>query len=138
MKLKNNLSFESFIQAYEDQYDNEQLYWLRKGYNENLDISLYLNPAFNSAQMHQIMYGLASGVDAKLYAFVEYNHVIMSVIYHLLKNGACFDKYVIEEHLDVDKLMSDYDLLIKYKGFSKFDQWALHTIYNDAPYHVNH
>ena len=46
MKLKNNLTFESFTQAYKDQYNHEQLWWLRKGYDEGLDISLYANPAF--------------------------------------------------------------------------------------------
>ena len=136
MKLKNNLTFESFIQMYGEQYDNEQLYWLRKGYDENLDISLYSNPAFNSSQMHTIMYGLATGVDARLYAFVEYNHVMMKVIYHLLKNGACFGKYIVGDHLDVDKLMSDYDLLTKYKDFSRLDNWAIRYISDHAPYRV--
>ena len=136
MKLSNNLTFESFIQAYRDQYSDEQLYWLRKGYDNGLDVSLYSNPAFNSNQMHTIMYGLQNGVDASLYAFVEYNHVIMQVIYHLLEHGAYFNNYIVEDHLDVDKLMSDYDLLIKYHGFSRFDKWAIDMIYDGAPYYV--
>lgn len=136
MKLSNNLTFESFIQAYGNQYNHEQLWWLRKGYDEGLDISLYINPAFNSQQMFQIMYGLENNVDAALYAFVEYNHVIMQVIYHLLNRGAYFGNYVVEDHLDVDKLMSDYDLLIKYHGFSRLDKWAIDTIYGGAPYYV--
>ena len=136
MKLKNNLTFESFIQAYGDQYDHAQLWWLRKGYDEGLDISLYANPAFDSNQMHTIMYGLQNGVDATLYAFVEYHNFMMQVIYHLLANGARFDKYVVEDHLDVDKLMSDYELLIGYKGFSRLDKWAIDMIYDGAPYYV--
>ena len=80
--------------------------------------------------MFQIMYGLENNVDASKYAFVEYNHVIMSVIYHLLKNGAHFNKYIIEDHLDVDKLMSDYELLIRYKDFSRLDKWAIDIIYD--------
>ena len=136
MKLKNNLTFESFTQTYRDQYDRAQLWWLRKGYDEGLDISLYANPAFNSNQMFQIMYGLENNVDVSKYTFVEYNHVIMSVIYHLLKNGAHFNKYIIEDHLDVGKLMSDYELLIRYKGFSRLDKWAIDMIYDGAPYYV--
>lgn len=136
MKLENNLSFDSMLQKYEGQYNHEQLYWLRRGYDNGLDISLYANPAFNSNQMHTIMYGLQNGVDASLYAFVEYNHVIMQVIYHLLEHGAYFNNYIVEDHLDVDKLMSDYDLLIKYHGFSRFDKWAIDTIYDGAPYYV--
>lgn len=136
MKLSNNLTFESFIQAYGDQYDNEQLYWLHKGYDNGLDISLYTNPAFNSLQMHTIMYGLENNVDASKYAFVEYNNEIMRMIYHLLKNGARFDKYIIDDHLDVSKLMSDYELLIRYKGFSRLDKWAIDMIYGGAPYYV--
>ena len=64
MKLENNLSFDSMLQKYEGQYNHEQLYWLRRGYDNGLDISLYANPAFNSMQMRIIMYGLENGVDA--------------------------------------------------------------------------
>lgn len=74
MKLKNNLTFESFTQAYKDQYNHEQLWWLRKGYDEGLDISLYANPAFNSNQMFQIMYGLESGIDANRYARTDIDY----------------------------------------------------------------
>ena len=136
MKLSNNLTFESFIQAYGDQYNHEQLYWLRKGYDEGLDISLYANPAFDYYQMYTIMYGLENGVDATLYAFVEYNNFMMQVIYHLLANGARFDKYIVEDHLDIDKIMSDYGLLIRYKGFHRLSKYAIDAIYDGAPYYV--
>lgn len=136
MKLKNNLTFESFTQAYGDQYNYEQLWWLRKGYDDGLDISLYANPAFDSNQMHTIMYGLQNGVDATLYAFVDYHNFMMQVIYHLLANGACFGKYVVDDHLDVDKIMRDYDLLIRYKGFSRLSKHVINTIYDGAPYYV--
>lgn len=136
MKLKNNLTFESFIQVYGDQYNHEQLYWLRRGYDNGLDISLYANPAFNSMQMHAIMYGLENGVDATLYAFVEYHNFMMQVIYHLLANGARFSKYVIEDHLGIDAIMSDYDLLIKYKGYSRLSTQAINKIYDGAPYYT--
>ena len=138
MKLTNNLSFESFIQSCKDQYNHEQLYWLRRGYEDNLDISLYINPNFDSMQMHAIMCGLAHNIDVSKYAFVEYNSVIMGVIYHLLKNGSCFDKYVIQDRLDVDKMMRDYDLLVKYKDFSRLDTWALNMIYDNAPYYTSY
>lgn len=136
MKLENNLSFDSMLQKYEGQYNDEQLYWLRRGYDNGLDISLYANPAFNSMQMHIIMYGLENGVDATLYAFVEYHNFMMQVIYHLLANGARFNKYVIEDHLDVDAIISDYDLLIKYKGYSRLSTHAINKIYDGAPYYT--
>lgn len=136
MKLKNTLTFESFIQAYRDQYNHAQLWWLRKGYDEGLDISLYANPAFDSNQMHTIMYGLQNGVDATLYAFVEYHNFMMQVIYYLLANGARFDKYVIEDRLDVNAIMSDYDLLIKHKGYSRLSTQAINKIYDGAPYYT--
>ena len=136
MKLENNLSFDSMLQKYEGQYNHAQLWWLRNGYDEGLDISLYANPAFDSNQMHTIMYGLQNGVDATLYAFVEYHNFMMQVIYHLLANGACFDKYVVDDHLDVDKIMRDYDLLIRYKGFSRLSKHTIDTIYDGAPYYV--
>ena len=46
MKLKNNLTFESFTQAYKDQYNHEQLWWLRKGYDEGLDTFSLRKPCF--------------------------------------------------------------------------------------------
>ena len=31
---------------------------------------------------------------------------------------------------------SDYELLIRYKGFSRLDKWAIDMIYDGAPYYV--
>ena len=140
MKLSNNLSFESILASYEAfyncEYNDSQKKQLEFGYEDGINVSKYANPEFNYLQMNFIRNGLVKNLEVDKYAFVQYNHVIMSVIYHLLENGAHFNKYIIEDHLDVDKLISDYELLIRYKGLSRLDKWAIDMIYDGAPYYV--
>lgn len=58
MKLKNNLTFESIIQAYEDQcscsFDNEQLKQLKAGYENGIRIDAYADPSINYFSMFSI------------------------------------------------------------------------------------
>lgn len=137
MKLTNSLNVKQLIETeWFDQFDSMQQKHIEEGLLQGLQVELYADPRFTATQMHAIMCGLAHSVDVSKYAFIKYNHVIMGVIYHLLKNGACFGKYVIEDHLDVDKIMRDYELLIRYKGFSRLDKWAIDMIYDGAPYYV--
>lgn len=113
MKLTNNLSFESLIRMYEDQhehsYDEYQLDELQDGYDSGLDISIYANPAFDRVQMSLIRLGLENNIDINKYAFVEYNYYLMEIIYELLNHGAYFDRYVLRDRLDIDKLIKDHD-----------------------------
>ena len=142
MKLANNLSFESILQMYESFYNCEysdfQKTQLKFGYEDNLDISRYVNPAFNYMQMNFIRNGLLKNLDISKYAFVEYNQHVMEVIYRLLEAGAQFDRYVVEDHLDIDKLIDDYTSLCKRKRTTQLDSWAVHSIYKDAPYYTSY
>lgn len=58
MKLKNNLTFESIIQAYEDQrscsFDSRQLEELKAGYESGLYIDAYADPIINYLMMFSI------------------------------------------------------------------------------------
>lgn len=58
MKLKNNLTFESIIQTYEDQhscsFDSEQLKELKAGYESGLHIDAYADPIINYFSMFSI------------------------------------------------------------------------------------
>ena len=137
MKLKNNLTFESFTQVYGDRYNHEQLWWLRKGYDEGLDISLYANPNFEYEQMSYIRQGLENNVDISKYASTNYSHFLMEIIYHLLKDGAQFDDYILEDCLEVDKLIAAYDALCRRNGLMRLDEWSKHVIYEEAPFYVN-
>lgn len=141
MKLKANLSFKSLIRTFEEQhehhYDEYQLRELRQGYNDGLDISIYANAAFNNVQMHYIRLGLENNVDISKYAFVEYNYYVMAALYHLLKDGAYFDSYILRDRLDIDKLVNDFDKLCSHKGLMCLDNWGRAAIEDGAPYYVN-
>lgn len=67
MKLTNNLSFESTIQTFERQYGRQynsmQLSYLRKGFDNGLDISRCANPRYDWTIMKEVLYGLNNGVD---------------------------------------------------------------------------
>lgn len=58
MKLKNNLTFESIIQTYEDQhscsFDSRQLEELKAGYESGLHIDAYADPIINYLMMFSI------------------------------------------------------------------------------------
>lgn len=141
MKLTNNLSFESFIRSCEEKYAHKydflQMRELKKGYERSVNISLYANPKFDYMQMAYIRLGLENGVDISKYASVKYSNFLMEVIYHLLKNGAHFDEYILEDCLDTSKLIAAYDVLCRYKGLMRLDEWATHKIYEESPYYVN-
>lgn len=140
MRLKANLSFESLIQTYEDQYehhyDEYQLRELKRGYDGGLDISIYANPKFDNVQMSYIRLGLENNIDINKYAFVEYNYYLMETIYDLLNHGAYFDRYVLRDHLDIDTLIRDHDKLCARTGLRPLSNWGRATIEDDAPYYV--
>ena len=142
MKLTNNLSFKSLVRMYEDQYeyryDEYQLEELKHGYDNGLDISVYANPAFNRVQMSCIRLGLENNIDINKYAFVEYNYYVMETLYDLLKHGAYFDRYVLRDRLDIDRLISDHDKLCARAGLRPLSNWGRTTILDDAPYYVKH
>ena len=141
MKLKNNLSFEAIIKSFEEKhaykYNFLQLRELKKGYEHAINISLYANPNFGYEQMSYIRQGLENNVDITKYASTHYSHFLMEIIYHLLKEGALLDEFVIEDCLEVDKLIAAYDVLCRRTGLMRLDEWAKHIIYKEAPYYVN-
>lgn len=140
MKLKTNLSFESLIRTYEDQYEHRyseyQLEELKHGYDSGLDISIYANPEFDRVQMSCIRLGLENNIDINKYAFVEYNYYVMETIYDLLNHGAYFDRYVLRDRLDVDTLIRDHDKLCARTGLRPLSNWGRATIHDEAPYYV--
>lgn len=142
MKLKNNLSFEAIIKTFEETYTYKynilQLKELKKGYERDVNISLYANPNFEYEQMSYIRQGLENNVDISKYASTNYSHFLMEIIYHLLKEGAQLDDYILEDCLEVDKLIAAYDVLCRRNGLIRLDEWAKHVIYEEAPYYVNH
>jgi len=70
MKLKSNLTFDNVIKSYKEQYnyvfDEYQLFELKTGFDDGLNIDLFAYPYFND----EIMYAIRS----VLYTYREYLH----------------------------------------------------------------
>lgn len=70
MKLKSNLTFDNVIKSYKEQYsyefDEYQLFELKTGVDDGLNIDLFAYPYFND----EIMYAIRS----VLYTYREYLH----------------------------------------------------------------
>lgn len=70
MKLKSNLTFDNVINSYKEQYNYEfdeyQLFELKTGFDDGLNIDLFACPYFND----EIMYAIRS----VLYTYREYLH----------------------------------------------------------------
>lgn len=70
MKLKSNLTFDNVIKSYKEQrsyeFDEYQLFELKTGFDDGLNIDLFANPYFND----EIMYAIRS----VLYTYREYLH----------------------------------------------------------------
>lgn len=68
MKLKSNLTFDNVIKSYKEQYkyefDEYQLFELKTGFDDGLNIDLFAYPYFND----EIMYAIRSA----LYTYREY------------------------------------------------------------------
>ena len=68
MKLKSNLTFDNVIRSYKEQYgytfDEYQLFELKTGFDDGLNIDLFAYPYFND----EVMYAIRS----VLYAYREY------------------------------------------------------------------
>jgi hypothetical protein len=70
MKLKSNLTFDNVIKSYKEQhsyeFDEYQLFELKTGFDDGLNIDLFAYPYFND----EIMYAIRS----VLYTYREYLH----------------------------------------------------------------
>ena len=70
MKLKSNLTFDNVIKSYKEQcnyeFDEYQLFELKTGFDDGLNIDLFAYPDFND----EIMYAIRS----VLYTYREYLH----------------------------------------------------------------
>lgn len=70
MKLKSNLTFDNVINSYKEQYncefDEYQLFELKTGFDDGLNIDLFAYPYFNDESMYAIR--------SVLYTYQEYLH----------------------------------------------------------------
>lgn len=139
MKLSNNLTIEQRMNTeWGYQFDPMQCAEILDGARQGVNVELYANPNFEYEQMSYIRQGLENNVDISKYASTNYSHFLMEIIYHLLKDGAQFDDYILEGCLEVDKLIAAYDALCRRSGLMRLDEWAKYVIYEEAPYYVTH
>lgn len=116
MKLSNNLTIESQMQAYRS-----------KG--------------FMPVQLDQIQLGLESGLDVSKYAFVKYDVALMIVIYELMMFDDDFDinEFSADGTLKIEYLLLHHeDLSCRYRMLSRFSDAAREHILRNAPYYTSY
>ena len=114
MKLSNNLSIKSHLQAYRS-----------KG--------------FMPVQLDQILLGLESGLDVSIYAFPQYPGVLMQLLYELMMFDDDFDisKFSADGTLKIEYLLLHHeDLSCRYRMLSRFSDVAREHILRRAPYYT--
>ena len=73
-KIYNNLSIENLTKTeWFNQFDELQQRQIRKGLEDNLNVSIYANPEFNVYQMNQMRLGLVDNLDVSKYANKDFN-----------------------------------------------------------------
>lgn len=91
MKLSNNLAFENMIKTYEAKYNKKyqatHVMLLKRGYELDLDISLYMDPRLQVNQLNIIFDGLTKGLNVKLYANIDMDAFQMDEIRDGLAEG---------------------------------------------------
>ena len=114
MKLTNNLTIESQMQAYRAQ-------------------------GFMPVQLDQILLGLESGLDVSVYAHVQYPGLFMQLLYELMMFDDDFDidKFSTNGKLSVEYLLVYHDSLsYRYRMLTRFSDVAREDILRRAPYYT--
>ena len=71
-KIYNNLNIENLLKTdWINQFNKKQQKLILEGLEDNLDVSLYAKPEFDSSQMYQIRLGLETNIDVSIYAKPE-------------------------------------------------------------------
>lgn len=114
MKLKNNLSIESQMQAYRS-----------KG--------------FMPVQLDQILLGLESGLDVSIYAFPQYPGVLMQLLYDVMMFDEDFDinEFSANGTLKIEYLLLHHeDLSCRYRMLTRLSDATREHILRRAPYYT--
>lgn len=114
MKLLNNLTIESQMQAYRAQ-------------------------GFMPVQLDQILLGLESGLDVSVYAHVQYPWSFMQLLYELMTVDDDFDidKFSTNGKLSVEYLLAYHDSLShRYRTLTRFSDAAREHMLRRAPYYT--
>ena len=86
-KIYNNLSIENLTKTdWINQFDEDQKIQIRKGLENNLDVSIYAKPEFDEYQMEQIRLGLEANLDVSVYAKSTFGSFKMRITREKLEN----------------------------------------------------
>lgn len=116
MKLANNLTIESQMQAYRS-----------KG--------------FMPVQLDQILLGLECNVDVSKYAFPQYPASLMKLLYELMLFDDDFDidKFSADGTLKIEYLLLHHeDLSSRYRMLTRFHNTVREVILRHAPYYTSY
>lgn len=84
--LQNNIEPSTIIED-DKRFDSNQIWEIRKGLEDGVDVSIYADPKFDWRQMHQIRLGIEAGVDINLYADPKFDYLQMWEIRNGLESG---------------------------------------------------
>lgn len=120
------------------EFKDSQMYYIQKGLDEGLDVSIYANPEFkDDRQMWQIYEGLKSGLDVSIYANPKFGFQKMDYIRRALEQG--WDNSII--NLLANPEFNSRQTGLIYDGFEngidiswyadpKFNEYQMEKIYN--------
>jgi len=91
-KIYNNLSVDNLTKTewfnqFNEYQKSEILDGIRKGLENNLDVSIYAKPEYSWKQMHQIREGLEANLDVSEYAKPKYSGQKMEEIRNQLQES---------------------------------------------------
>lgn len=91
MKLSNNLTNETLIDAYKAQgFDVDQIVVISEGLRQNVDVTIYAHKHFTNKQMRALKDGLLLGFDMQPFAKANLSYEqIRNEIEDLIFSGKC-------------------------------------------------
>lgn len=113
-------------------FDINQLEEIETGLRNNVDISIYAKPEFNSLEMREIRLGLEDKLDVSIYAKKEFNYRQMEEIREGLENNLNVNIYAkpVFNELQMEEIKLGLKNNIDVNIYSKpyFDNWQMSEI----------
>ena len=93
-KIYNNLTYKNLIKTdWIEQFDEAQQIEIRKGIENQVDLSVYAKTDYDSFQMFEIRIGLQEGIDVNYYNNPDFGSLEMNRIRTGLRKGLDVSEY---------------------------------------------
>lgn len=107
---------------YSFEYDDNQLFFIIKGFKEGLDVSQYANPDFDALQMEQLYLGLSKEIDISLYQDPSIPFNKMKIIRLAIENSSFSEEMLLPflDEKELFKISKSNDIVVSKKERAKF------------------